>query len=82
MELPVVATPVSAEGIEASEQDGLFVCSTAEDFAEKVLFLLNNPKTARELGKKARELIKQKYTWERNIGIMIKEYKRLLNYDY
>ncbi len=81
MELPVVATPVSAEGIEAGEEDGLFVCSNPEDFAEKVLFLMNNYETARKLGKSARKLIEQKYTWERNIGIMINEYERLLKND-
>lgn len=81
MELPVVATPVSAEGIEASENDGLFVCSNAEDFAEKVLFLINNYEIARQLGKNARKLIEEKYTWKRNIGIMINEYERLLNND-
>jgi len=81
MELPVVATPVSAEGIEACEKDGLFICSNPEDFAEKVLFLLNNYEAARKLGENARKLIEQKYTWERNIGIMINEYERLLKND-
>ena len=35
-----------------------------EDIAEKVLHLLDNPDKGKELGKKGRQLIEEKYSWE------------------
>ena len=39
---PVVATPVGAEGIDATESDGLFVENDAESFASRIVSLLEN----------------------------------------
>ncbi len=82
MELPVVATTVSAEGIIDAGEDffnGLFVEDTADDFANAIIKLLKNYDYAREAGKKARVFIINNYSWEKNVGIMMGEYKKLLN---
>ena len=73
MELPVIATPVSAEGIYATEKDGLFIVDNAKEFADKIIFLAENYEYARTLGKKAREFVLNNFTWEKSVSIMYDE---------
>lgn len=79
MELPVVATPVAAEGIGATPEDGLFIADTAEEFARVVSMLVGNPALARERGARAREFIARRYTWTKNVGCMLDAYEQLLH---
>lgn len=46
--------------------------------AESILYLLNNPDKARELGMKGRELIETKYSWEAESKKLINLYEKLL----
>lgn len=77
-ELPVVSTSISAEGIEANMEDGLFISDNSDTQANYIINLLQKPLLINELGAKARKLIIEKYTWQKNVKIMIDEYKRLL----
>lgn len=77
MELPVVATPVAAEGIGATQADGLFIAGSAEEFAQIVARLVAQPALARELGAKARAFVTRHYTWKHNVGIMLDAYEHL-----
>jgi glycosyltransferase involved in cell wall biosynthesis len=79
MELPVIATRVSAEGIYAREEDGLFIVENEIDFSNKIIELSRNFEKARELGRKAREFVLQNFTWEQSVKIMFDEYKKLTN---
>jgi glycosyltransferase involved in cell wall biosynthesis len=78
MELPVIATSISAEGINASAADGLLIADNADDYADLILKLIRNPELAREFGKSARKFIENNYTWKKNVGLMYEEYSRLL----
>lgn len=78
MELPVVATSVAAEGIHATESDGVFRADTAQDFARCLAALVQQPERARELGKRARLCVERFYTWERNVGIMATAYEHCI----
>ena len=79
MEIPVVASPVAAEGITAGEEDGLIVRETADDFANAITDLSENYTKAEGYGKKARKYVIQNYSWQQNVGIMINEYRNLLS---
>ena len=81
MELPVIATSISAEGINATSADGLLVADNAVDYAELILKMIRNPKLARELGKSAGKFIENNYTWKKNVGLMYEEYSKLLGND-
>ncbi len=78
-ELPVVATPISAEGIPARDAEGLFVRRTAEEFVETVSRLIDNPEEARIAGKAARRYVSEFFSWDKNVGIMLGEYEKLIN---
>lgn len=79
MELPVVASPIAAEGITATEADGLFIANNKDEFASHILRLSQDENLRREAGKNAREFILKNHTWKKNVGIMFDEYTKLIN---
>lgn len=78
MELPVVATSVSAEGIEAEDKDGLFIRDKAKEQAEIIIDLFKNPDRVKYYGEKARSRMAENYTWEKNVETIIKSYSNYL----
>lgn len=70
--VPVVATPYALGGIEVADGEHLLRAQDAEDFAEKVIRLLLDSDLRRRLARSARQLVEEKYTWERSV-IMLEE---------
>lgn len=64
MGLPVVSTPVGAEGIGASAQDGLVVAADAASFTAAVATLLADGEAAGALGAAARRYVRDHHAWE------------------
>ena len=62
--LPIIASPISAEGIKAKREDGLIICSTKEEWVREVSRLIQYPDEAKELGNHAREYIKRNHSWD------------------
>jgi glycosyltransferase involved in cell wall biosynthesis len=61
---PVVTTPVGAEGIEAAPDEEILIANDENEFAEKTIFLLQNPQRAHEIGLRARRVIEKLYDWK------------------
>ncbi len=59
----IVSTRVGAEGIELIDGQNVLLADTPEEFAEAVRRLLDNPELRRSLGRRARELVEQRYGW-------------------
>jgi len=49
----------------------------SKDIAEKISYLLDNPNEAKELGKKGRKLIEEKYSWETESKKLLEMYNNL-----
>jgi len=79
MKLPVFATSVAAEGINAIAENGLIICNDAKEFSEKILELTKNPDLTRELGENARKFSLANFSWKLNVNIMVENYKKLAN---
>lgn len=77
--LPVVATDVSAEGIEATEEQGLIRANTIEEYVFQIEKLFDNDKLREQLGRNARNFIEEKHTWKSNVKIMLEEYAKLVS---
>lgn len=60
----VVATPISVEGLELRDGKDLLIADEAEDFASKVIGLLEDPGRARQLGGQGQKTVRAKYSWE------------------
>jgi len=78
MELPVIATTVSAEGIKATSSDGLFICDEPVAFANTIVQLIKTNSQTRELGKSARNFINEHFIWENTVKFILHEYSKLV----
>ena len=63
MEKAVVATTLACEGIETIHGKHLLIAQNADDFIKYVSELLKDVKLRQELGKNARRLVEEKYSW-------------------
>lgn len=79
MGLPVVATDISAEGIEAGENNGLFRANNSEEYISVLNRLLSQKEDLKSIGENSREYIRNNHTWEKNINIMLSLYKELIS---
>jgi len=50
-----------------------------KDIADKILYLLDHPEKAKRLGRRGRELIEEKYSWEMEQGKLLQIYEKVLN---
>jgi glycosyltransferase involved in cell wall biosynthesis len=64
MGLPVVSTSIGAEGLEVRSGEHLLIADTSEEFAKAVIRLLSDADLGAELGRRGRELVCAKYSWE------------------
>lgn len=78
MGLPVVATDISAEGIQADESSGLFRANTIEGYVNTITNLLGDSNKRKVLSEKSRDFIIENHTWKKNVGIMVTEYQKLV----
>jgi sugar transferase (PEP-CTERM/EpsH1 system associated) len=65
---PVVSTGVGAEGLEVRNQQHLILADDPAHFAYEVLRLLDDPVRCAELGNAGRQLVEEKYGWDRSAG--------------
>ncbi len=79
MGLPVVATSISADGINASQENGIFIADDHHTFAEIIIYLMKNPDISELSGNKARSFVFQHYSWEKSVKLMIDEFEKLIN---
>ena len=63
MALPVVATPLATDGIDAMPGRHLLLADDAAGFAEAIIELVREPQRARELGAAARRRVVERHAW-------------------
>lgn len=66
--LPVVATEISAEGIEANQSNGLFISDNAEKMIKDIKWIFDNPDKYQELSISAKEYISENHNWEKLVA--------------
>jgi len=78
--LPIVATATtgSKEIIVDGKNGFLVLIGDEQALAKKILYLLNNPDKAKEIGRAGREIAKEKFSQEKIIGKIIKFWKDLV----
>jgi sugar transferase (PEP-CTERM/EpsH1 system associated) len=73
--VPVVATHYALGGIEAVDGVHLLVADDAEGLADQVVRLLRDPTLRRRLARNARQLVEEKYIWERSVAMLEDVYR-------
>lgn len=61
---PVVATSKGAEGLDAVSGEHLLIADTPDEFADRILQLLQNPNLHDHISENGKHLVKEKYNWE------------------
>lgn len=73
----VVSTTLGCEGIACRDGDHLLIADDAPSFAGAVCALLDNPRLARTLGERGRELVERRYSWRALGDTMLAHYDQL-----
>lgn len=60
----IVATSVSAEGLEAVDNENMLIANNPNQFANCIIELLKDTELRKKIGQKGRELVEHKYTWK------------------
>jgi len=61
---PVVSTSVGCEGLDVTDGENIIIADKPEDFAHKVISLLESPELQKKLIRAGRKLVEEKYSWE------------------
>ncbi len=75
--LPVITTPIGAEGIEGLTDENFVLAESAEEFAHRIVFFLQHPKKAESIGRNARELARKRYSWDASVAKLEALYSEL-----
>lgn len=70
MQKAVVATRCSIDGLDLRENEDLLIADTPEEFAAKVIRLLQDPDFAKRLGQNGREFVADKYSWNSSVKLL------------
>jgi len=62
--LPIVSTRIGAEGLPVRDGENIFLADTPEITAEKISFLLEQPKLRHTMGTSAARFVAENYSWE------------------
>ena len=63
MEKAIVSTTIGAEGLPVRDGEELRIADTPETFAAAVVELLRDPRTAKGMGQRAGQIVREKFGW-------------------
>ena len=70
--LPVISTPMGAEGINCHDHQEILLAKTPSEFIEKILLLEESPQLRKNIIDAALSLIKNKYSWQGKLKLLQK----------
>ncbi len=79
---PVVATPRSTGGLTAQNGHHLMIADGCSSFAEQVVRLLRDPGLRIWMGRNARRLVEERYSWELSVAALEKVYETAMSAEY
>lgn len=77
MGLPVVSTPIGAEGLDVIDGQHLLIADGARDFAAAVVTLLRDRDTADRLGRAGQALVTERYSWDKTGARLLELYETI-----
>ncbi len=77
--IPVIATPLGAEGLGCRDGRELLLANTGREFAAAAQSLLDNPGRAEEISRAARATLESKWDWQVVVPRLENSYRELLS---
>ena len=78
LQKPIVCTSLAIEALDDRCKDVVLMGDTPKEFVNNVIYLLRNEEKRIELGYKARQIVKDIYSWEKSAEKYSKLYENLL----
>lgn len=63
---PSVTSPLANNALGAKDNDEILIASSPNDFAEKIVYLLNNEKSAKAIAEKAYTFVTSNFDWKKS----------------
>jgi glycosyltransferase involved in cell wall biosynthesis len=76
--MPVVSTPVGAEGLHAVDGEHMLIRDTPQGFADAVVQVLNNPQEAQAMARRGRQWVVERHAWAHSAALLREAYESLL----
>ena len=76
--VPVVCTHAAVEGLDAHDGEELAIADHAQDFADRVLGLLEAPARAIAMAGRARRFVEERHSWSQIASELENEYREAL----
>jgi polysaccharide biosynthesis protein PslH len=73
----VVSTPIGAEGLPVRHNENILLAESPEEFVRCVLRLLREPSERERLGRAARALVEQNYSWRSVVSVFDAVFDRI-----
>ncbi|MGB2765177.1 MAG: glycosyltransferase [Candidatus Aminicenantaceae bacterium] len=67
---PIISTSLGAEGFPAVHRENIIRADTTEEFTQGILDLINDDRLYQKIRNNARQLVEEKYAWEKGVEIM------------
>jgi len=81
MSMPVVATPLSCEGIDAKDNHNVLLAKTAKEFTDDILKLLSDSILRNKLASNGRITVENNYSWNSKAAALERIFREVLNSD-
>ena len=78
MRAPVVATPVSVDGLDLADGRELLIGHDPRDFGAKVSELVQDPDRARDMVEAGYRHVTQRYSWEASVRLLFDALDRVM----
>lgn len=72
MKIPCITTSLVNASLGARENEEILIADNAEQFAYKILYLLQNPEEANKMAEKAYLFVTNKYNWQQSTNELVK----------
>ena len=63
--IPCITSPLAFQALKAKAGEDILVAESPDEYVKHILFLLNNPEKAREIGMNGQRFVRDNFSWER-----------------
>ena len=65
MKVPCITSPLAFQALHARNGEDILVAETPDEYVKHILFLLNNPAKAKEIGMNGHRFVHENFSWEK-----------------
>jgi glycosyltransferase involved in cell wall biosynthesis len=76
---PVVTSSEGIHGIDVTPGENIIIADDPEEFAQRVIELLNDKELRNRIGANARKLMEEEYSWEKMTDMLNEVFQRVVN---